>query len=80
MFQIASVTISTYRYFYRNCSADKSNESTKFCVKLEKISTDAYAMFSEACGGRSFEKSSVFEWHKRFKKGCEWVEDDERSG
>jgi len=37
-------------------------------------------MLSEAYGGEAMKKSSVFEWHKRFKEGHEIVEDDDRSG
>jgi len=37
-------------------------------------------MPSEACKGEALKKSSVSEWHKRFKEGRENVEDDERSG
>jgi hypothetical protein len=36
-------------------------------------------MLSEAYGGEILKKSSVFEWHKRFKEGWENMEDDERS-
>jgi hypothetical protein len=37
-------------------------------------------MFTEAYGADAMKKSSVFEWHKRFKEGQEDVKDDERTG
>jgi hypothetical protein len=37
-------------------------------------------MLTEAYGVDAMKKSSVFEWHKRFKEGQEDVKDDERTG
>jgi hypothetical protein len=37
-------------------------------------------MLTEAYGADAMKKSSVFEWHKRFKEGREDVKDDERTG
>jgi hypothetical protein len=37
-------------------------------------------MLTEAYGADCMKKSSVFEWHKRFKEGREDVKDDERTG
>jgi hypothetical protein len=37
-------------------------------------------MLAEAYGADAMKKSSVFEWHKRFKDGWENVKDDERTG
>jgi hypothetical protein len=36
-------------------------------------------MLTEAYGADAMKKSSVFEWHKRFKEGREDVKDDERT-
>jgi hypothetical protein len=49
-------------------------------VKLEKNASDTCATLSVAYGGEVMKKSCVFERHKRFKEGCENVEDDEKSG
>jgi hypothetical protein len=48
-------------------------------VKLGKNPSDICAMLSRAYREEALIKSSVFEWHKYFKKGRENVEDDERS-
>jgi hypothetical protein len=38
------------------------------------------APLSEAYGGEAVTKSSVFEWHERFREGRNKVEVDERRG
>ena len=37
-------------------------------------------MLQTAFGPSSMNQASVFEWHKRFKEGREFVRDDERCG
>jgi hypothetical protein len=54
--------------------------NVKFCVKLEKNTSDTCAMFTEAYGGEATKRPSVSESHKQLKKGRENVEDDENSG
>jgi hypothetical protein len=49
----------------------------KFCAKLGKSMSATLQMLTAAYGADAMKKSSVFEWHKRFKEG--W-EDDERTG
>ena len=47
----------------------------KLCFKLGKnTATETYGMLQIVF------RASVFEWHKRFKKGRESVRDDERCG
>ena len=52
----------------------------KFCFKLEKSATEMYGMLLTAFGLSCMNRASVFEWHKRFKKGRESVRDDEKCG
>ena len=52
----------------------------KFCFKLGKNVTETYGMLQTAFGVSCMNRPSVFEWHKRFKKGRESVRDDERCG
>ena len=52
----------------------------KFCFKLGKNATETYRMFQTAFRPSCLDRASVFEWHKRFKKGRESVGDDERCG
>ena len=46
----------------------------KFCVKIGKNASEI------AYGEQVMKKSSVFEWHRRFKEGREGVHDNARSG
>ena len=52
----------------------------KFCFKLENNATEMYGMLQTAFRPYCMNQASVFEWHKRFKKGTESVRDDERCG
>ena len=52
----------------------------KFCFKLEKNATETYGMLRTAFQLSCMNRASVFEWHKRFKKGRESMTDDERCG
>ena len=52
----------------------------KFCFKLGKNATETYGMLQTAFEASCMNRASVFEWHKRFKEGREFVRDDERYG
>ena len=52
----------------------------KLCFKLGKNATEMYGMLQTAFRLSCMNRASVFEWHKRFKKGRESVRDDERCG
>jgi hypothetical protein len=47
----------------------------KFCAKLNKSASETLQMLIEAYGADAMKKSSVSEWHKRFKEGREDVKD-----
>ena len=50
----------------------------KFCFKLGKNATKTYEMLQTAFRPSCMNRTSVFEWHKKFKEGTESVRDDER--
>jgi transposase len=52
----------------------------KFCAKLGKSASETLQMLTVAYGADAMEKSSIAEWHKRFKEGREDMKDDERTG
>ena len=52
----------------------------RFCFKLGKSATETYGMLQTAFELSCMNRASVFEWHKRFKEGREFVRDDERCG
>ena len=54
--------------------------ATKLCFKLGKKATETYGMLQTAFRPSCINRASVFEWHKRFKEGREFVGDDERCG
>ena len=50
----------------------------KLCFKLGKNATETYWMLQTAFGASCMNQALVFEWHKRFKEGREFVRDDEK--
>jgi transposase len=52
----------------------------KFCAKLGKSTSESLQMLTEIYGADAIKKSSVFEWHKKFKEGREDMKDDKRTG
>ena len=52
----------------------------KFCSKIGKNARKTYGMLQTAFRPSCMNRTSVFEWHKRFKEGTESVGDDERCG
>jgi len=52
----------------------------KFCVKLNKSSTEIFDSLTETYGDATLSCTMVLKWHKAFKEGRENVEDDPRSG
>ena len=52
----------------------------KFFFALGKNATETYGMLSTASRPSCMNRASVFERHKRFKEGREFVRDDERCG
>ena len=63
----------------REDTLEKQN-AIKFCFKLGKNATEMYGMLQTAFQPSCMNRTSVFEWHKRFKEGKESVRDDERCG
>jgi hypothetical protein len=41
----------------------------KFCVELKKTATETSAMLKSAYGEECLSRTSVSEWHRRFKEG-----------
>jgi hypothetical protein len=62
--------------------SDKNMEwiNIKFCVKIGKSANETFALLTLAHSEYAMKKSSVFEWHRRFKEGWGDVQDDQRSG
>jgi hypothetical protein len=58
----------------------EQRKNIKFCLKIGRSVSETLALLTVACGEYVMERSSVFEWRKRFKEGREDVQDDPRSG
>jgi hypothetical protein len=52
----------------------------KVCVILKKTATETFEILKSVYGEEYLLRTSVFEWHKRFKEGQESLQDDERQG
>ena len=59
---------------------EEERYATTFCFKLGINNTETYGMLQTAFRPSCMNRTSVFEWHKRFKEGKETVRDDERCG
>jgi hypothetical protein len=49
----------------------------KFCFKLGKSASETYELLQKAYGSYSLCRSTTFEWFKRFREGCESLEEDD---
>ena len=58
----------------------EEQNAIKLCFKLGKKATETYGMIQTTFRASCMNRTSVFEWHKRFKEGRESVRDDERCG
>ena len=57
---------------------EEERYAIRVCFKLGKNATETYGILQTAFGPSCMNRSSVFEWHKRFKEGRESVRVDER--
>ena len=51
----------------------------KFLVKLRKTPTECFKLLKEFYGEDVMSRTQIFEWYKRFEKGCEEVKDDPKT-
>ena len=54
--------------------------ANRFCCKVDFSATKAVEPIQKAYGDAALSRTTIFEWHKRFREGRESVKDDERSG
>ncbi|UYV69109.1 hypothetical protein LAZ67_6002441 [Cordylochernes scorpioides] len=53
---------------------------SEFCVKLQISATETFEMLNKAFPNDAPKRTTVFEWHSRFKAGRISIEDDPRQG
>jgi transposase len=51
-----------------------------FCCKVDFSATKNVELIQKAYGDAGLSRTTIFEWHKRFREGRESVKDDELSG
>jgi transposase len=59
---------------------EEQRVAIKFCCKVDFSSTKTVELMQKAYGDEALSRTTIFEWHKRFREGGESVKDDERSG
>ena len=52
----------------------------KFCFKLQKSAKETREILKLVYGDAAVTMKTVYKWFERFRKGCEPVEDEKRSG
>jgi histone-lysine N-methyltransferase SETMAR len=59
---------------------EEQRVANKFCCKVDFSSTKTVELIQKTYGDTAFSRTTIFEWHKRFREARESVKDDERSG
>ena len=52
----------------------------KFCCKVDFLAKKTVELIQKAYSDAALSRTTIFEWHKRFREGRESVKDDELSG
>ena len=59
---------------------EEQRVAMKFCCKVDFSDTKTVELIQKAYGDAALSRTTIFEWHKRFREGRESVKDDECSG
>ena len=59
---------------------EEQRVATEFCCKVDISATKTVELIQKVYGNAALSRTTIFEWHKRFREGRESVKDDERSG
>ena len=59
---------------------EEQRVAIKFCCKVNFSATKTVELIQKAYGDAALSRTTIFEWHKRFREGRESVKEDERSG
>ena len=65
------------------CEMDVKEEqrvANKFGCKVDFSATKTVELIQKAYGDAALSRTTIFEWHKRFREGRESMKEDERSG
>ncbi|KAG5321990.1 SETMR methyltransferase, partial [Acromyrmex heyeri] len=73
------MTVHVKQDFGRNFNMEQ-RAVIKFNAKLGKSASETFRSMQQVYGSQCLDRTAVFEWHKRFLKGRETLEDDKKSG
>ena len=59
---------------------EEQSVAIKFCCKVDFSATKSVELIQKTYCDAALSRTTIFEWHKRFREGRESVKDDERSG
>jgi len=59
---------------------EEQRVAIKFCWKVDFSATKTVKLIQNFYSDAALSRTTIFEWHKRFREGRESVKDDERSG
>jgi len=58
---------------------EEQRVAIKFFCKVDFSATKTVELILKACGDTALSRTTIFEWHKRFREVRESLKDDERS-
>jgi len=59
---------------------EEQRVAINFCCKVDFSATETVELIQKAYCDAALSRTTIFEWHKRFREGRESVKNDERSG
>jgi len=59
---------------------EEQRVAIRFCSKVDFSATKTVKLIQKAYGDTALSRTTIFEWHNRFREGRESVKDDELSG
>jgi transposase len=74
------ITIVLVKLVFSSCRSFKREHraAIHFCVKLKEKAIEMFGMLKSAYGEECLSRTTLFEWHKRFKEGREALQSNER--
>ena len=78
--RLALTVVVTLCQFCEIYVKEEQRVAMKFCCKADCSATKTVELIQKAYGDAAFSRTTIFEWHKRFRGGRESVKYDERCG
>jgi len=78
--RLALTVVATLCQYREMDVREEKRVAIKFCCRVDFSATKAVELIQRAYGDAALSRTTIFEWHKRFREGRESVKDDGRSG